>query len=243
MRRSSPNTPADVVSARVAELTARYGLGPSQGTQLAGLLAILGSDARAPTAVRSPERAVDVHLADALVALELAPLREARVVSDLGSGAGLPGLVLAAALPDSEILLIESQARKCAFIADAAEALGLENAHVVCTRAEEWQAGMGRSDVAVARAMAAQSVVLEYAAPLLRLGGSLVDWRGRRIVPAERAAEKAADELGLNRIEVRRVEPFAGARDHHLHLFEKVTDTPARFPRRPGVARKRPLGA
>ncbi len=113
-----------------------------------------------------------------------------------------------------------------------------------CARAQRsGRQGWADSDVAVARAMAAQSVVLEYAAPLLRLGGSLVDWRGRRIVPAERAAEKAADELGLNRIEVRRVEPFAGARDHHLHLFEKVTDTPARFPRRPGVARKRPLGA
>src|SRR5260370_1001444 len=75
------------------------------------------------------------------------------------------------------------------------------------------------NDVVVARALAPQTVVLEYAAPLLRLGGSLVDWRGRRARPEEDAAARAAAELGLRRVEIRRVQPFAGARDHHLHVF------------------------
>jgi 16S rRNA (guanine527-N7)-methyltransferase len=121
-------------------------------------------------------------------------------------------------------------------------AAGVENAHVICTRAEGWEEGRSRNDVVVARALAPQTVVLEYAAPLLRLGGSLVDWRGRRARPEEDAAARAAAELGLRRLEIRRVQPFAGARDHHLHLFAKVDETPARFPRRAGMARKRPLG-
>jgi 16S rRNA (guanine527-N7)-methyltransferase len=121
--------------------------------------------------------------------------------------------------------------------------VGVENASVVCARAEEWREGEGEHDVAVARAVAAQPVVLEYAAPLLRLGGTLVDWRGRRDGDEEEAALRAAGELGLRRAEVRAVAPFEGATDHHLHLYQKVRDTPERFPRRPGMARKRPLGS
>jgi 16S rRNA (guanine527-N7)-methyltransferase len=101
---------------------------------------------------------------------------------------------------------------------------------------------MSGSDVVTSRALAPQPVVLEYAAPLLRLGGTLVDWRGRRDPPGERAAERAAAVLGLRRVNVREVRPFARATDRHLHVFEKVSETPARFPRRTGVARKRPLG-
>ena len=56
------------------------------------------------------------------------------------------------------------------------------------------------------------------------------------------APAAAAGELGLRLVEIRRVEPYAGVSDHHLHVFEKVAETPARFPRRPGIARKRPLG-
>jgi 16S rRNA (guanine527-N7)-methyltransferase len=84
--------------------------------------------------------------------------------------------------------------------------------------------------------------VAEYAAPLLRLGGVLVDWRGRRDEQGERAALAAARELGLERREIRRVYPFPAAQERHLHVYLKVAATPPRFPRRPGAALKRPLG-
>ena len=112
----------------------------------------------------------------------------------------------------------------------------------MCARAEEWSAGIGCNDAVLARALAPQTVVLEYAAPLLRMGGALVDWRGRRDPSAEEAADRAASGLGLSRVETRRVMPFEQATDRHLHVFVKVAETPARFPRRPGIARKRPLG-
>jgi 16S rRNA (guanine527-N7)-methyltransferase len=69
-----------------------------------------------------------------------------------------------------------------------------------------------------------------------------VDWRGRRNVDEETDALCAAEQLGMRLLEIRRTEPYKGARDHHLHVFEKVAETPSRFPRRAGVARKRPLG-
>ena len=232
----------DATGRRLEELTLRYGLAVRQREQLASLLSIIGRDERAPTAVRAGERAVDVHVADSLVALELEVLRSATRVADIGAGAGFPGIALALALPASEFRLVESQRSKCTFMEEVLVEVGARNARVVCERAEQWGEGLRRHDVVTARAVAAQPVVLEYAAPLLRLGGTLIDWRGKRVAHDEQAAVRAGDELGLRLVEVRRVEPFAAATDRHLHVFTKVRESPARFPRRAGMARKRPIG-
>ena len=235
---SDPDEPGQEALTALFE---RYRLAAGQRAQLAALLEIL-ADPRAPTAVHAGVRAVEVHIADSLVALELEPVRSAGTIADLGAGAGFPGLALAVALPGSEVRLVESQARKCAFMEAAIASAGIGNARVVCARAEEWRDGEGAHDLVVVRALAAQPVALEYAAPLLRIGGTLADWRGRRSAAQEDAAERAAEELGLRRLEVRSVVPFDAALDLHMHLFVKATETPARFPRRAGMARKRPLG-
>jgi 16S rRNA (guanine527-N7)-methyltransferase len=227
--------------ARLDALAARFGLATRQRAQLALLLTELGQDRRAPTSVRSPTLAVDVHIADSLVALDVGALQGAARIADLGSGAGFPGLPLAVARPDLDVALIESQGRKCRFLEDVIARVGLANTHVLCLRAEECGPEAAGQDVVLARALAPQPVVLEYAAPLLGLGRTLIDWRGRRDAQEEEAALLAATELGLELVEIRRVSPFAGARDHHLHLFHKVAQTPPGFPRRPGMARKRPL--
>jgi 16S rRNA (guanine527-N7)-methyltransferase len=223
-------------------LCKRYGLEEEQCRQLAGLLAHVAREERAPTTVREPADAVRVHLADSLVALELDLVRRARTIVDMGAGAGFPGLPLAVALPDAEMSLVESRRGKCIFIEGACHVAQVRNAAVVCTRVEEWRGGVDGHELVLARALAPQSVVLEYAAPLLRRDGALVDWRGRRDSAAETAAAHAAEELGLRLREIRRVIPYQGAREHHLHIWTKTGPTPARFPRRAGVARKRPLG-
>jgi 16S rRNA (guanine527-N7)-methyltransferase len=219
------------------------GLTSSQQSQLTSVLAVLEADEHAPTAIRAPEQAMQAHVADSLVALEIEAVSMAARLADLGSGVGFPGFALAVALPTAEVSLVESQRRKCEFLERARAAGAVENAQVVCSRAEEWQDGVERNDVVVARALAPQSVVLEYAAPLLRMGGVLVDWRGRRDPSSEDAAQRAAAVLGLRRQEIRRVIPFEHATDRHLHVFVKEAATPARFPRRAGMARKRPLAS
>jgi 16S rRNA (guanine527-N7)-methyltransferase len=85
-------------------------------------------------------------------------------------------------------------------------------------------------------------VVAEYAAPLLRVGGRLVAWRGRRDPADEAAGARAALQLGLEAREPVAVRPYPAAEHRHLHVMVKTGETPAKFPRRPGVARKRPLG-
>jgi 16S rRNA (guanine527-N7)-methyltransferase len=230
-------------SRRLRELAGRYALSGDQQRKLAGLLEVLARGGRAPTAVRRPEEAIDQHVADSLVALEVEALRSAGQVADIGSGAGFPGIPLAIALAGSSASLVESQSRWAAYLRALLSELGVANASVVHSRIEEWRAGIGAHDAVVARALAPQPVVLEYAAPLLRLGGSLIDWRGRRSEEEESQAQAAAEELGLRRTEVRKASAFEGVEGRYLHLYLKVSKTPPAFPRRPGVARRKPLGS
>lgn len=226
----------------VAQLVERFSLPDGAATALTALLTTL-DDEHAPTTVRSPAEGVGVHLADSLVGLELDEIRTASSIADLGAGAGFPGLPLALALPNATVTLVESISRKCAFITAAAASAGIANVEVVPARAEEWTDGIGRNDVVTARALAPLGVLAEYAAPLLRDGGVLVAWKGRRDPEEEAVAAIAAEQLGLEIAEIRAVAPYPGADHRHLHVLRKVRPTPERFPRRAGMARKRPLGA
>lgn len=227
---------------RINALAGRYGLGAGAEASLLALLEAVAAEPHAPTTVRDPIKIADDHLADSLVALEFEQTRAAATIADLGAGAGFPGLPLAISLPGAAVTLVESNARKCAFIERVAGASGVANANVIHARAEAWPDGQGRFDLVTARALAPLAVLAEYAAPLLRVGGSLLAWRGRRDAAAELAVAVAADELGLQVAEPVAVEPYRGAVNRHLHLLLKVRETPDRFPRRPGIALKRPLG-
>ena len=224
------------------ELIERWDLPRAAEDQLDALLDVLESDPHAPTTVRAREEAVDTHVADSLVALELPAVREARAIADLGAGAGFPGLALAAALPEARVWAVESASRKCEFLRRAVAAAELDNVEVVHARVEEWQAGMDACDLVTARALASLPLVAEYAAPLLREHGALVAWKGRRDAGEEAAGAAAARELGLTPESVHPVQPFPTTRERHLHVYRKTAPTPERFPRRPGMAAKRPLG-
>jgi 16S rRNA (guanine527-N7)-methyltransferase len=230
------------VTDELERLGARYGLPAPAVEKLRRLVDLLADDPLAPTSIRDPRRIVEDHMADSLVALELEVLRSAHRVADLGSGAGLPGLPLAIGLPDAAFCLVESVRRKCEFIDRAIAGCGIANARSVNARAEAWLEGLSSFDVVTARALAPLAVVSEYAAPLLRVGGTAVLWRGRRDPEDEAAGALAAAQLGLRITEIASVRPYSAAVHRHLHLMSKVRQTPSRFPRRPGVAAKRPLG-
>jgi 16S rRNA (guanine527-N7)-methyltransferase len=206
------------------------------------LLEALAAEPDPHTTVSSPAEAMDVHVADSLSGLEVDELARARRIADVGAGAGFPGLVLAIALPRAQVDLIESAGRKSAVIGRLAQAARIENAQPVTARAEEWAAFPREYDAVVARAVAALPVLVEYAAPLLREGGVLVAWKGARSADEEASGAGAAAAVGLEPVRVLRVEPFEGARDRHLHVYRKIAPTPERFPRRAGMAAKRPLG-
>lgn len=227
----------------VAQLVERYGLPSAATASYEALLDALAVADDAPTTLRGRENALERHVADGLSGLECEELRTARAICDVGAGAGFPGLVLAIALPAARVDLVEAGARKCAVIGRLAAAAGAANARALPLRAEDWAGGEGALtyDAVTARAVAPLAVLAEYAAPLLREGGVLVAWKGTRQPEEEHAGERAGAALGLEPRAVRRVAPFEGARDRHLHVYAKVAPTPPGFPRRAGMARKRPL--
>jgi 16S rRNA (guanine527-N7)-methyltransferase len=234
---------ASDVTARLAELADRYGLPATATRRLALLLDLVEQEPSAITTVRDPAEGVDVHVADSLVALELSAVRAAGAVADLGSGGGFPGLPLAIALPEAHVALVESVGRKCTFLRAAVERLDLPNVDVVNARAEGWPAGLEVHDLVTARALAPLPVLVEYAAPLLRPGGALVAWKGRRDETEEIDGAAAAAAMGMGSLETFPASPFAAANARHLYLSSKVSPTPPQYPRRAGMARKRPLRA
>lgn len=236
-------TPDDqAVSARLAELAGQYGLPDAAAPRLQRLLGLVQESHHSLTAVRDPRAGAEVHVADSLAGLKMKALRGAGAIADLGSGAGFPGLVLAIALPETRVVLVESVGKKAGFLQEAADELALGNVEVVSGRAEDWVAGREACDVVTARALARLDVLLEYAAPLLRTGGALVAWKGNRDKGEETGAWKAAAVLGME-APVPTSVPGPDASERHLYLSRKLRSTPPGYPRRAGIAVKRPLGA
>jgi 16S rRNA (guanine527-N7)-methyltransferase len=147
---------------------------------------------------------------------------------DVGSGGGAPGIPLAHSLPDREVVLLEAERRKCEFL----DAWAPPNARVVWGRAEEQPTDW--AGVVVAKALAQPVTAAEWCLPLARVGGAVVLWVGRT-AEADRVA-RVAERLG-------------GELDHELNhgaatgflVLRKLAPTPPGFPRRPGMAKKRPL--
>ena len=163
-------------------------------------------------------------VADALRGVEVMRAFEGPIV-DVGSGGGTPGLPLAAALPEREVTLLESNGRKAAFLERAADEF--PNVRVVRGRAEEQ--AVDEYGVAVAKALASPPVALEWTLPLVRAGGAAVLWIGQS-ADLEQLASVAEQLAG-----------GAPERREGLVVVPKLGATPAGFPRRPGVAKKRPL--
>jgi 16S rRNA (guanine527-N7)-methyltransferase len=219
-----------------------------KSAQVERLLEALAAEPDPHTTVSAPEAALEVHVADSLSGLEVPELSSARRIADIGAGAGFPGLVLAVALPRAGVDLIESVGRKTAVMDRLIQAAELRNARSVTARAEDWARvppalGGGREayDVATARAVGPLALLVEYAAPLLRLDGVLVAWKGARDADEEAAGAAAAEKLGMAVKKVVPVQPYEASENRHLHVLRKTAPTPPEFPRRAGMARKRPL--
>jgi 16S rRNA (guanine527-N7)-methyltransferase len=176
------------------------------------------------TSIRDPAEARRVHVDESLAALEVVRNVGGPIV-DVGSGGGAPGIPLAAVLPDREVTLLEANGRKCVFLENAARQF--PNVTVVRGRAEEQETD--RFGVAVAKALATSPVAAEWCLPLVAPGGAVVLFVGPT-ADAE-AVASVSERLGGGPAE----------RLPGLLVLRKLEPTPPGFPRRPGVAKKRPL--
>jgi len=176
------------------------------------------------TSIRERDEARRVHVDESLAALDVMGRFEGPIV-DVGSGGGAPGIPLAVVLPDREVTLLEANGRKCAFLREVAREF--PNVTVVQGRAEELETD--RFGVAVAKALAPPPVAAEWCLPLVAPGGAAVLYVGPSV-------DAAAVSLVSERLGGAPAEETPG-----LLVLQKLHPTPAGFPRRPGVAKRRPL--
>ena len=198
------------------------------------------------TAVTDEEEMLDRHLVDSLIALTVPGLLPERgSVIDVGTGAGLPGLPLALALPEVQFTLLDAQRKRLDFLRAVIDALGLTNVTLVHARAED--AGRDpalreRFDCAVARAVAPLPVLAEYLLPCVRVGGRMVCWKGPALADEMTQGRRAAHLLGGHAEEP--IPVTIPGRDwaHVLMPVSKRSPTPKAYPRKAGTPSSRPLG-
>ena len=192
------------------------------------------------TAITEPKDVAALHLLDSLALT--AWLKDERVV-DVGTGAGFPGIPLAAALPEAKFTLLDSLGKRVGFLREACGELGLENVECVQARAEEF-AGECREvfDCAVSRAVADLPVLCELCLPLVRVGGRFLAMKSSHSEEEVRRAEGAVGILGGKIGWVRDYTIPVTDVVHRVVCVEKVSPTPKKYPRRFAQIKKQPLG-
>ncbi|XP_062228581.1 uncharacterized protein LOC133926590 [Phragmites australis] len=252
----SLRTTTTVASAAISAPTAS--LSPPQQRQVALYVeALLDWNKRMNlTAVTDKAEVMTRHVADSLAVLPpLERAYHARSTSgggdidavnliDVGSGAGLPGLILAVARPSWRFTLLESMRKRCTFLEHAIEVMGLSNVEVVCDRAEN----VGQSldyreayDIAAARAVAELKVLAEYCLPLIRVGGLFIAAKGHDPHEEIKNAKSAVQKLGASMLELCNVESMGPHGQRTAVIYFKERATPKKYPRLPGTPSKMPL--
>lgn len=197
---------------------------------------------------RQRDQIILEHLVDSLSCLAVTSIEWDGCMIDVGAGGGLPGIPLSIARPELRVTSLETMEKKVRFLEYVKAELRLENLEVLRARAED----VGREprykeafDLATARALAALSVVLEYCVPLVRIEGKVIAMKGRLKEEELSQGVAAGRELGAEVGETLAVNyrPQLTQKERRLVVFDKVRSTPARFPRKVGLAKKRPLGA
>jgi 16S rRNA (guanine527-N7)-methyltransferase len=237
--------------AALERVAATHGLDEAQTEALSDYVRLLLGWRRANvTGLTDPVAVVDTLIGDSLALLKVPQLREREEGAwlDLGAGAGIPGIPLAVALPAVRITLLDSVAKKCAFLEEAVAASGLsERALVMCARSERYAAasspGREAHCVVLARAVADLSVLVELAAPLLADDGVLLASKTRRALEKECAAAVAAGERCGLTPEPSVLLAASPLDDAVCAVFRKTAPADDWLPRREGVAAKRPLNA
>lgn len=242
----TPDLPTGYRAALDAGLAAiRLDLPTDAQTAIDGHIRLLlaWTDAINLTAIRDPIAAATAHVVDSLAAVPL--LRQTGTVRflDLGSGGGLPGIPLAAALPAEEALLVEPIGKKARFLTTALGAVGMtDRISVAVARAEALardRGHRGRWPAVTARAVASTAELVELAFPLLADGGRLVAWKRGDLDAELRAAHVAVRALGGGDIQVQDVS-VPGLLDHRLVVVTRRGSVPDTFPREPGARRRHP---
>lgn len=195
------------------------------------------------TAITDPFLIESKHFLDSLTCLLAFKPGPGKLI-DVGTGAGFPGLPLKIVCPQIRLTLVEATEKKAAFCRHVVDSLGLEKVEVVHARAEDLgqnEQYRGQFQVALARAVAPLPVLLEYLLPLLPMGGRVVAQKGETAPVETQSAERALNILGGSVGKLVQVDLPRVVERRYLVVVDKISETPQKYPRRPGIPTKRPL--
>jgi len=197
------------------------------------------------TAVRDPQQAWNKHILDSLQGLETGLFEHPARAIDIGTGAGFPGMPLALARPELQMTLLDSTAKKCAFLESYIQNQNLtERIKVLLGRAEEWghsHLHRAQYDVAITRALGSFSEVCELTLPFVKKDGHAILWRGKDAPDETRQGAKVLSTLCARLVSCESYQLPGHELDYHLVVLRKAKSLPGRYPRKVGMPKKMPL--
>lgn len=187
------------------------------------------------TSITDPEEIRIKHFEDSLAILQVLQLSNQSVI-DVGTGAGFPGIPLKIACPEISLTLLEATKKKVEFLKHIVSILKLKNVEIIWGRAEDIAKQKRESfDLAVSRAVARLNVLCEYCLPLVKIGGLFVAYKEEKVEEEVEEAKNAIAVLGGNLREIKKF-PLRS-----LVIIDKIKPSPVKYPRRAGMAKKKPL--
>ncbi len=193
------------------------------------------------TAITDPEEIRIKHFEDSLTILQTIKLTNQSVI-DVGTGAGFPGIPLKIVCPELKLTLLEATQKKVEFLKHIVSVLNLQDVEIFWGRAEEIAKGKRESfDIALSRAVAKLNVLCEYCLPLVKIGGMFIAYKEKEIEKEVEESKNAIHILGGKIKEIKKVKLPNSDIIRSLVIIEKISPTPPRFPRRAGMAKKKPL--
>ena len=196
------------------------------------------------SSITEMDEAVKKHFLDSLVILPHVEVKKKKRWIDIGTGAGFPGMVLKIFLPGDSFYLIDSSSKKVNFLMQLIYKLDLQGIKAAHGRAEDlaneegWRAGF---DYATSRAVASLNILLEYTVPFLKIGGTAYLYKGPEYEAEINEAQNALEVLGAEVKDAVELNVPGLEAERYLLIIEKTRKTPQKYPRRPGMPKKRPL--
>lgn len=196
------------------------------------------------TTITDPDEFVIKHFIDSIICANYPEYINAAKIIDVGTGAGFPGIPLSIISPEKEFILMDSLNKRLKIIDELCQRADIKNVVTLHARAEELaknKAHRERYDLCVSRAVANMAVLAEYCLPFIKVGGFLMAYKGPEAENEVREAEHALSLLGGRAEEIRNGNLKEFGIDHKVVVIKKVSNTPSKYPRKPGTPTKEPL--
>lgn len=196
------------------------------------------------TAITEDEQIIKKHFIDCIKILKFSPLKEARSIIDIGTGAGFPGIPIKLVKPDIKMILLDSLNKRINFLNEVISKLELKEITTIHGRAEDFSRKIEYRqsiDVAVSRAVANLAVLSELCIPYVKVGGYFVAMKGPSVEEEIKEGEAAVSILGGKIEDIIEIEIEDSDLKHNLVVIKKVRETPKAYPRKAGTAARKPL--